>query len=276
MENSFQTSFIPKRPVTTSIASSSSKKEPVSILVFISIFILFIMILASAGAFLYKSYLVKQEESLSASLAATRDSFEKDTIDELSLFNKRNETAKNILTGHLVFSPMFSLLGDVTIPLIQYTKFNQETSKNVTTVKIEGIAQDYRSIALQADMFNSKKASPFKNVVFSNIVKDKNNNINFNLKFNVDKNLLSYEKNSLIDEKEEVLPISDITNTEVVSDAISKEEIIPAETDNTVKTGTLENSPAASTPVAPAVAPKTTVTPSIPPLLPKTNNNIVQ
>jgi len=230
------------------------------------------MIIASVGVFLYKSYLVKQEETLSESLAVTRDSFEKATIDELSLFNKRNETAKNILSRHLVFSPMFSLLGDLTIPLIQYKKFNQETDKNGTIVKIGGIAQDYRSIALQSDMFNSSKASRFKNVVFSNIVKDKNNNISFNLQFNVDKNLLSYEKNSLIPEKEEVvLPSSEAISTPELTEDTTKEDptIAPAPTTPEVSITTPK------TTVVPATTPKTTTTPTNPPL-PKTNNNIVQ
>lgn len=192
MENSFQTSFIPKKLITSNVSS----KEPKNFFSLIATFLLIISILISAGLYVYKIYLTKQEETLSLSLETTRNSFEQDTIDELELFDKRTQSAKTILNNHLVLSPMFALLGEVTIPSIQYTSFTQTNSGQTFEVTIKGVAQDYRSIALQADIFNSTKGSSFKNVLFSDLSKDKDNNIDFNLKFDVDPNLLSYEKNS--------------------------------------------------------------------------------
>lgn len=194
MENSFQTSFIPKKLMTPGV----SEKEPISFFSIIAIFLLVSSILISVGLFVYKIYLIKQKETLSASLTLTRDSFEKDTIDELELFDRRTESAKQILSKHIVLSPMFALLGEITIPQVQYTSFEQKTNEKGFLVNIEGLASDYRSIALQADMFNSVKGRSFKNVLFSNLMKDKNNNISFNLKFNVEPDLLSYEKNNLL------------------------------------------------------------------------------
>lgn len=195
MENSFQTSFIPKKLITSNV----SNKEPRNFFSLITTFLLIISILISVGLYVYKLYLTKQEETLSASLSITRNSFEQGTIDELELFDKRTQSAKTILNNHIVLTPMFALLGEVTIPSIQYTGFTQDTTSNQTFgVTIKGVAQDYRSIALQADIFNSTKGSSFKNVLFSDLLKNKDNNIDFNLKFDVDPNLLSYEKNSLL------------------------------------------------------------------------------
>jgi len=194
MENTFQTSFIPKKPITSNV----SDKTPKSFLSIIAIFLLIISVLGSLGLFFYKNYLTKHKDSLSSSLAVVRDTFEKNTIDELSLFNERTETAKQILNSHIVLSPMFSLLGQITIPSVQYTSFSQETNDSGFLVKIVGLARDYRSIALQSDAFNTPKGQSFKNVIFSNLTKDKNNNISFNLEFNVDPSLLSYEKSSLL------------------------------------------------------------------------------
>jgi hypothetical protein len=196
MENSFQTSFIPKKLISSNI----SDKEPRNFFSLIAIFILIISVLLSAGLYVYKIYLTKQEATLSDSLTKTRDSFEKATIDELELFDKRTQSAEKILNNHVVLSPMFALLGDITIPAIQYTSFTQGTDDILGyAVNIKGVALDYRSIALQADMFNTAKGSSFKNVLFSDLTKDKNNNITFNLKFNVDPSLLSYENNSLLE-----------------------------------------------------------------------------
>lgn len=163
----------------------------------IATFILIFVIVVSLGLFVYKLYLTKQKESYSNSLSSARDSFEKETIDELDTFNKRIESAKQILSGHVSTSSVFKLLQELTIPSIQYTHFSQSTDEKGILVNIEGVARDYRSIALQAEMFNKGKGLSFKNVVFSNLVKDKNNNIIFDLKFNVDPNLISYEPNNV-------------------------------------------------------------------------------
>ncbi|HUC88634.1 MAG TPA: hypothetical protein VMR49_01215 [Candidatus Paceibacterota bacterium] len=197
MENSFQTSFIPKKPVDTEIAAKRSSST--SLFKVITILLLIVMGAASGGLFLYKSYLTSQKEVLSSSLAAARDSFEQSTIDELALFDKRTKAAKQILNSHIVLSPMFALLGNLTIPQIQYTKFSQETTDSGFSVKISGVALDYKSIALQADVFNSSSGRSFKNVVFSNLTKQTNNYVGFDLAFDVDPALLSYEKNSLLE-----------------------------------------------------------------------------
>jgi hypothetical protein len=196
MENSFQTSFIPKKPVV----SSKINKTPKSLLLIILSFLLIVSVLASIGLFLYKNYLIKQKESYSTELSLVRESFEKDTIDELALFDKRTESAKGILNDHIVLSPVFVLLGEITIPSIQYTSFSHQNDENNFVVEIEGLAKDYRSIALQANMFNSEKSHSFENVLFYNLTKDKSNNINFSLKFNVKPALLSYQNNLLVEE----------------------------------------------------------------------------
>jgi hypothetical protein len=193
MENSFQTSFIPKKPMVSSLED----KEPRSLVLWIATLLLIISVVASIILFVYKIYLTKQRESSSASLLLARDSFEKDTIDELELFDKRTEAAKQVLNKHVVFSPMFALLGDITIPSIQYTNFSEQTTDKGHIVNMEGLARDYRSIALQADMFNSVKGRSFSNVLFSNLMKDKNNNISFDLKFNIGPDILSFNKNVL-------------------------------------------------------------------------------
>lgn len=233
MENSFQTSFIPKKPITSTV----SEKEPKSFFSIIAVFVLIAIILISGGLYLYKSYLIKQKTDLSASLSITRDSFEKDTIVELELFDKRTTSAKQILANHIVFSPMFALLGEITIPQIQYTDFSQQTSDNGFMVNMEGIAKDYRSIALQADMFNTTKGSSFKNVLFSNLTKDKNNNVTFDLKFEVMPELLSYEKNTLTEQVNTTVsnPLSNNPTTTTINTITPTAETVP---DPTVPTTT--------------------------------------
>ncbi len=197
MENSFQTSFIPKKPISP---NNSKAKKPRSFFTVITVILLVIMILSAGGLFVYKSYLTKQKDVLSSSLLKVRDSFEKDTLDELELFDKRINTSKDILNGHIILSPLFELIGKLTIPSIQYTRFEHVTKDEGFFVRLSGISRDYRSIALQADVFNSAEGRYLKDVIFSNLVKDKNNYVIFDVEFRVDPSLLSYEKNILLEQ----------------------------------------------------------------------------
>lgn len=195
MENTFQTSFIPKKPITP---IKSIRRGPLGIFPVLATTILVVTILASIGLFFYRTYLEKQKENLSASLASIKDSFKAEVIMDLELFDDRVNASKDILSSHLVLSPLFNLLGELTIPSIQYTKFEHETNEKGFIVKISGLSSDYKSIALQADVFNGDKGRYFKNVIFSNLVKNKNNEVTFDLGFIVDPSLLSYENDILL------------------------------------------------------------------------------
>lgn len=197
MENSFQTSFIPKKPITSDRPIAKTPKSLFSILSFV---LLLVTLVIAGGLFFYKSYLIKQKESFSVSLDKMRNNFDQDTIKDLENFDKRVTTSKTVLNNHIVLSPMFQLIGDLTIPSVQYTKFEHSNSEGEFQVHMTGVANDYRSVALQADVFNTPKARYFKNVVFSNLSKDKNNYVTFDIEFLVDPVLLSYEKNSLLND----------------------------------------------------------------------------
>jgi hypothetical protein len=225
MDNSFQTSFIPKKAMTP----GGGSKEPKSLFSMISIFLLVATLLAAGGIYLYKNYLIQQEESLSASLSQTRDTFEKDTLDELEMFNKRSLAATQILSKHLVLSPFFSRLSEITIPSVQYKNFEYQSGVNAYTVNIKGVAKDYRSIAQQSDAFNTAKGRSFKNVLFSDLTRDKNNNVTFSLSFDIEPDLLSYEKNSMIP----TAKAASVTETTNNTNPENVESILPSSQEET-------------------------------------------
>lgn len=212
MENSFQTSFIPKKPIISNTTSSGGGSTT-SISMIVSIFILVVMLLAFGGLYVYKNfYLLKNKESLSANLFKIRDSFNKDTITELEIFDKRTSIAKQILAGHVVLSPLFEKINELTLSSIQYTKFEHKVTNNLFIVMMSGIARDYKSIAVQADIFNADKGQAFKDVIFSNLTKDKNNFVTFDVQFSVDPSLLSYSNN--ITNSSTSTPVSTPTQTQ--------------------------------------------------------------
>ena len=213
MENSFQTSFIPKKPILDSNTSSTSSNTT-SITMVVSFFIFIVMLLAAGGLFVYKNYyLVKNKEALSSNLLKIRDSFDRETITELEMYDKRTSVAKDVLSGHIVLSPLFEKINELTLSSIQYTKFDHKTTNNTFSVRMSGIAHDYKSIALQADVFNTSKGNMFKDVIFSNLTKDKSNYVTFDVEFNVDPALLSYANNVTNKETKNVaIPDSSSTN----------------------------------------------------------------
>jgi hypothetical protein len=200
MENSFQTSFIPKKPIDNVRKARTTKTGFLTIL---GVFLLIVTGAAAGGLFLYKNSLEQKESALSASLEQASVRFNKDTIAQLELYNKRVGISRPILENHLVLSPLFTLVGDLTIPSIQYTKFDHFVTDQGFTVRMSGIARDYKSIALQADSFNGAKGGLLKNVVFSNLTRDSKNNVTFDVEFMVDPTLLSYTKSEAQSEDEE-------------------------------------------------------------------------
>lgn len=197
MENSFQTSFIPKKPIIENGLSSGGgrRDRTTSISMVFSLSLLIIMAASTGGLYFYKGYLQKNKEQLSSSLFKVRDSFDKDTITELEMYDKRTTVAKVILDRHIVMSPVFEVINELTLSSVQYTKFSQERKEDVFSVRMSGVARDYKSIALQADVFNTGKGQMFKDLIFSNLTKNKNNYVTFDLEFTVDPALLSYSNN---------------------------------------------------------------------------------
>ncbi|ETB63991.1 TPA: hypothetical protein DIC38_01305 [Candidatus Nomurabacteria bacterium] len=194
MDNSFQTSFIPKKPVVDVI----KRNHKIDLFTIISILILIFTIIVSAGVYLYKIYLVKQKEALYLSLDKSRNSFEEQTIRDLEAFDKRVSASKDLLSKHKVLTPLFGAIAEITIPNVQYTEFNHNNLDGQFFVEISGVATDYKTIAQQSEIFNSPKGRYFSNVVFFDLVKNNiDNTVDFKLNFVVDPSLLSYEINLL-------------------------------------------------------------------------------
>ncbi|MFA7315652.1 MAG: hypothetical protein WC059_02515 [Candidatus Paceibacterota bacterium] len=273
MENSFQTSFIPKKPIVPApSAAPLSTPHTKSIFSILSVGLLILVGVTAGGLFLYKNYLTNQKEVLSQSLVRARDSFERDTILELETFDKRMSASKKILTSHIVLSPLFTLIGELTIPSIQYTKFeHQMTDKGLFYVKMTGTARDYKSIATQSEIFNSSKGRYLKSVVFSNLttteVKEKDTkktSIGFNVEFIVDPVLLSYEKNLLVSKTPRATEPATSSTTLEQSSSVTQTPNAPTEIPLTTQAPVEINLTPTPTMTAPAKTTTTTTTTKTP------------
>jgi hypothetical protein len=190
MEQNFQTSFIPKKPMVEQPAATV--KRPMSLLLIIAIFIFFVMILGSLGVYFYKGVLVGNVAKMQTDLNLAKNSFEPAKITELEVLDKRLNASSEILSNHIVVSPIFEVLQALTLKTIRYTKFSYDVTDTGIMVNMSGQAVGYRSIALQADLFNQNK-----NIIdpsFSNLTLDDKGDVLFDLQFSVDKSFINYEQ----------------------------------------------------------------------------------
>ena len=195
MDQNFQTSFIPKKPM---IKESAVSSRPVGILLIISLFILFLTLLMTGGLYFYKGIIAKQIIDKDKSLTLAKNDFEPAKITELQILDKRLRAATEILSNHITITPVFNVLEQITMKTVRFTKFsyNFEAEKNTAiNIKMSGLAVGYRSVALQADLFAKNKN--FIDPIFSNLTLDNNGNVLFDLEFSVDLDFVNYKQTLL-------------------------------------------------------------------------------
>jgi hypothetical protein len=192
MEQNFQTSFIPKKPM---IEERAVAARPVSIFLVISIFILFTVLLASGGLYFYKLTLEKSIIKMENDLNLAQNRFEPSKIVQLQTLDRRLNASSEILAKHITISPIFKILQDLTMKSVRYTRFSYAWSEDKTTkvtINLSGQAVGYRSIALQSDLFAENKQ--LIDPVFSNLTLDNSGNVLFELEFTVDPALVDYKQ----------------------------------------------------------------------------------
>ncbi len=193
MEQSFQTSFIPKKPMVEKPEVISSR---VSFFTLISLFLFFAVGLATGVVYFYEKTLEKKIKLMDANLTLAKNRFEPEKIVQLQSLDKRLQASTDILSQHVSVLPVFKALSQITEKNIRYTKFNYEYSNDKIksiNVKLSGVATGYKAIALQSNLFSQNKY--FIDTSFSNLSLDDKGNVVFDLQFKVDPNFVDYRQN---------------------------------------------------------------------------------
>lgn len=195
MEQNFQTSFIPKKPM---IEQRATAVRSVNVFNIISIFILFAVLLSTGGLYFYKGVLAKDIAKMESDLNLAKNRFEPSKITELQLLDRRLRASAEILSNHIAVTPIFQALSAITMKTVRYTKFSysmgdEKSAKDAkVNVKMSGIAIGYRSVALQSDLFAKNKN--IINPIFSNLTLDSSGNVQFDLEFSVDPAFVNYRE----------------------------------------------------------------------------------
>jgi len=208
MEQNFQTSFIPKRPIVEEQIVSS---KPVSFLTIFSVCVFFTMVLTTGGLYFYEKILTKNITQMESDLSLAKNRFEPTKIVQLQTLDKRLNASTEILSKHIAVSPIFEALQKITMKTIAYTKFGytlDDTKSKKVIVQMSGIAMGYRSIALQSDLFSENKY--IVDPIFSNLTLNDEGEVLFDLEFLVDSDFVDYKKT--LETTEETADIFNINN----------------------------------------------------------------
>lgn len=189
MDEKFQTSFIPKKPV---ISSARDKGAGMGLFMSVSIFIFIVSLILAGIVFAGQKYLSSQLEKDKQDLAKAEEAFDIKTIEELVKLDKRIKFAKNILNKHIAVLPIFDYLESNTLKNVRFKSVNLSFSdNNAVDLEMKGESNNFNALALQSDLFAENK--DFKNPLISGIDLTSAGDVVFNFKSQVEPRLLLYK-----------------------------------------------------------------------------------
>ena len=204
MDSKISTSFIPKS--TISPGNLRSRREPMGIVVLISLLILAVSVIYFAGIYGYR-YIVDNEinyvcpstdigggdckQGLQKSFDLAMADLPTNELNDLKRLDTKLKNGGAVLASHITLEPFLAVLGQLTAQNIQYTKF--QFDKN-TNFELSGVAKSYDDIAYQQKVFaNDQKAKYISSFAFSDFDLDLKGNVIFKLVMTVDEKLLAYQ-----------------------------------------------------------------------------------
>ncbi|MDP2642182.1 MAG: hypothetical protein Q8P21_02740 [bacterium] len=194
MEPKFQSSFIPKGPITSGAAGMSvaPKIKERSLLAFLALVIFIISVLLALGTFGYGFYLKYRIDQMGANLERARATLEPETIRELTRLDDQITSTTGLIAGHRVLSPLFEFLEESTPRTVRFNDFKFSMTEQGLELNMKGEARGYAALALQADIFS--KSEYFKDPAFSDLSLNERGDVGFSFKAMVDQDLLSYQR----------------------------------------------------------------------------------
>lgn len=195
MEPKFQSSFIPRGPVSSSIPTGNMtpvRRKPRDIFSFLSTVIFTLSLVFAGGVFLYKMYLNYSITQMKGELEAAREALEPETVEELIRLNSRIVSTETLVKQHKVLSPIFEFLQASTPKTVRYTKFDFNQTNKGLELTLQGQARGYAALASAADVFN-RATTYFSEPVFYDLYLNDGGDVVFTAKALIVPTALSYE-----------------------------------------------------------------------------------
>ena len=134
-----------------------------------------------------------QIKSKGNQLKIAEERFDSNLVEEMQKLDRRINSARDVLSSHVVISPIFKALEEYTLRSISFTKFTYafDPISQRVNVEMSGKATGYDAIALQSDALATNRY--IKDPVFSNLNLDDKGKITFDLTFYVDPTFINFE-----------------------------------------------------------------------------------
>ncbi len=193
MESKIKTSFIPKKPIAQSakdVSKARYKSGGLDIVMLVSIVLVVISGVLSAGVFFYHQLAISDAESKKEQLQRARGAFEPKLIQELMLLSDRIRVAEGILEKHTAPSIFLQALEQDTLTGVQFISMEYKQKDSETALfTLKGKTHSVNSVALQSSRFG--ESTVIKDPIFSDIdlVKD---GVTFTVKGEVDLSAIRY------------------------------------------------------------------------------------
>lgn len=143
-------------------------------------------LLLSFGLFFYRGYLEAQIKTLAENLKKAEGDFEPSLILELQRTAKSINSVSDLLGKHVALSKILDFLSQNTLADTRFLNFSYDKNE----VQMSGVARSYAAMAQQSLVF--EKSRLIKDVSFSSFSLTAEGFVNFNVRFGVSPELISY------------------------------------------------------------------------------------
>lgn len=192
MEAKFQSSFIPKKPLSDSQKVLGPVKKNTNIFSVIATLVFLVTIFVSGGLFVYEKIVEKQLVDTSKELDAARAAFETDKIQDLIDASTRLNSVKGMLEKHFAVSELLVLMQNYTVKTIQFNNFKFDNKSSNPLLSMDGEALSYNAVAKQSEVFAG--TGFINNTLFSDFTLTDSGSVKFKFIGSVATSLVSYKE----------------------------------------------------------------------------------
>lgn len=189
MDTSIRTSFIPKESLSKATEPKHGGKG-VGFFTFLCMTVLVISLLGWGAAYSYQSLTAKDVASLEGSLEKAKEAFEPSLLKIFENLDRRLRVSNILLSSHTAVDSIFKILSDETLKSVRYKAFSYASNASGIAVKMDGEAENFEAIALQA--LAMSKNDKIVNPIFSGLGVGSNGRINFIVTFSVNPSSILY------------------------------------------------------------------------------------
>lgn len=211
MDKEFQTTFIPKRSVSSdngvsgapssgntgnvggfggSAIPSAPVSRPVSLMGIIALILFIAVALSAGGVIFFEKSLRGNIVVLQEQLEQARKVFEPEFLNEIRRLDMRLSVSRLLLNQHVVLTPVFDILEKTILPDVRYSRFSYSVSDGSVFVTVQGVARSFTAIAQQSNVLG--RTPSVRDHIFSDFQTDEMGNVGFQLALAFSPDILLY------------------------------------------------------------------------------------